>query len=183
MIATQIACHSTFKKWRYDFKHFKQYKDFVSHLKFCALCAIHNRSYKKYLNISNTTHIGFLMRKIALFILQKVHWLREIQLRSKYLILRQINTSLDFQEDPIQNHSFYITSFVCTTSYTNKFESSFLLWGGFLIFNHLNRRLDLVRPCLDPLFRRLRFRCLNLNSPKGDQSKAAPIPIVYFQFP
>ena len=34
--------------------------------------------------------------------------------------------------------------------------------GGFLIFKHLkvivNRRLDLVRPCLDRLLRRLRFR-------------------------
>ena len=34
----------------------------------------------------------------------------------------------------------------------------YLIQGGFLIFNHLNRRLDLVQPCLDHLFRRLRFR-------------------------
>ena len=39
--------------------------------------------------------------------------------------------------------------------------------------------MDLVRPCLDHLFRWLRFRWLNWNSLKGDQGKAAPNPIVY----
>ena len=39
-----------------------------------------------------------------------------------------------------------------------------LIKGAFLVFNHLNRLLDLVRLCLDRLFRRLRFRRLNWNS-------------------
>ena len=53
--------------------------------------------------------------------------------------------------------------------------------GDFWSFKHHkvieNRRLDLL-PCLDRLFRRLRFRWLNWNSLKGDQGKAAPNPIV-----
>ena len=36
--------------------------------------------------------------------------------------------------------------------------------GEFLVFNHLNWLLDLVRLCLDLLFRRLWFRWLNWNS-------------------
>ena len=57
----------------------------------------------------------------------------------------------------------------------------------FWFFKHLkmieNRRLELVQPCLDHLFRWLQFRWLNWNSLKGDQGKAAPNPIVYFQSP
>ena len=60
--------------------------------------------------------------------------------------------------------------------------------GDFWVFKHLkvieNGRLDLVRPSLDRLFRQLRFRWLNWNtSLKGNQGKAAPNPIVYFQSP
>ena len=48
-----------------------------------------------------------------------------------------------------------------------------IYWGDFWFFKHLkvieNRRLDLVRPCLDRLFMRLRFRWLNWNSLIGDQ--------------
>ena len=42
-----------------------------------------------------------------------------------------------------------------------------------------NRRLDLVQPCLDRLFRQLRFRWLNWNNRKGDQGKATSYTIVY----
>ena len=62
---------------------------------------------------------------------------------------------------------------------------NFHLRGDFWFFKHLkvieNRRLDLVQPCLDRLFRWLQFRWLNWNSLKGDQGKAAPNPIVYSQ--
>ena len=37
--------------------------------------------------------------------------------------------------------------------------------GAFLVFNHLNRLLDLMWLCLDRLFRRLRFRRLNWIEP------------------
>ena len=52
------------------------------------------------------------------------------------------------------------------------------------ISDFLNTPLDLVRPCLDRLFRLGDCVLGDFHSPlKGDQGKAAPNPIFYFQSP